>query len=311
MQAPVFHTAGILPFLTILGACVLGAGLAGGGFPWPSSTLSAVIWLLGAAGGACLLLRRGIDLDDRARELASRLCLEQKARRSIECTLADTQSVLSRVVRQQESVRDGERQRIARDIDGELGQVLVALRADMSLLLAASAGIHPATHQRTGAMIMTLDLALRALRGLAGELRPLAAGEGLSAGLARQLAEFSRTNGIAHQLEITPGADYPGAGEAAEREADALLYRALQEVLAQIARAARATEVKVQLGRNNARLILSIDENGGFDGAGGCALAALRERVRASGGALQADALASGGTRIALTVSRVHAVVPG
>ena len=155
MKSALVRTADVIPGLMLLGACALAAGLPGSAFP--SSALTALVWLLGAAGALCLLLRRSIDLDDRARELSARLCLEQKARQVAEGTLADTQTVLTRVVRQQESVRDGERKRIARDIDDELGQVLVALRGEMSLLQMASAGIHPATHHKTGAMIGTLD----------------------------------------------------------------------------------------------------------------------------------------------------------
>lgn len=307
MKSAFVRNAGVVPGLMILGACVLGAGLPG--TPFPSSAMTALIWLLGTAGAVCLLLRRGINLDDRARELAACLCLEQKARQLAEGTLADTQTVLTRVVRQQESVRDGERRRIARDIDDELGQILLALRGEMALLQLTSAGIHPATHQKTGAMIVTLDLALRSLRVLAGELRPLAAGEHLGDAVARQLAEFTRLNGIAHELEACAEVATPGGQ--GDPDADALLYRALQEVLAHIARSASATRVRVRLGRSQARLTLCIEDDGDAAAACTCALAALRERVRGGGGALQAEALPGGGSRLAIAVSTLHGVVPG
>jgi len=305
MKNSLTRTAGFFPALLILGACVAGAGIPGSAFP--SSTVTALIWLLGAAGALCLLLRRGIDLDDRARELAARLCLEQKARQVAETSLLDTQAVLTRVVRQQESVRDGERKRIVRDIDDELGQVLVALRGEMSLLQVASAGIHPATHQKTGAMIVTLDLALRSLRVLAGELRPLASGEALGQALARQLGEFSRLHGIVHQLDLDGADDIP----AGEREGDTLLYRALQEALAAIARAGRATRVRVQLVRYHTRLSLCIEDDGDGAGSCDCGLEALRERVRSGGGALRAEPLPGGGTRLAIAVSSAGGLVPG
>ncbi len=306
MKSAFVRTAAAAPGLMIVGAFALGAGLPGSAFP--SSAVTALIWLLGATGALCLLLRRSIDLDDRARDLAARLCLEQKARQVAEGTLADTQTVLTRVVRQQESVRDGERKRIARDIDDELGQVLVALRGEMSLLQVASAGIHPATHQKTGAMIGTLDLALRALRVLAGELRPLAAGERLGDAMARQLAEFTRLNGIAHDFDVNVGVDVSADSDA---DSDALLYRALQETLAQIARSARATRVGVQLSRSNARLSLCIEDDGDADGNCAGAVAALRERVAAAGGAVHAEALPGGGKRLAIVVSGLHGVVSG
>jgi len=307
MKSAFVRTAGVVPGLMILIACVLGAGLPGS--PFPSSALAALVWLLGAAGAVCLLLRRGIDLDDRARELAARLCVEQKARQVAEGMLADTQTVLTRVVRQQESVRDGERKRIARDIDDELGQILLALRGDMSLLQVASAGIHPATHQKAGAMIVTLDLALRSLRVLAGELRPLAAGENLGDAMARQLAEFTRLNGIVHEFEVYPDCAAP-IGQR-DPDADALLYRALQDVLGQVARSASATRLRVRLGRNHTRLTLCIEDDGDAGAGCTCTMAALRERVRSGGGALEAQALPGGGSRLAIAVSTLHGTVPG
>jgi len=307
MKTSFIRSAGFLPALLLLGACVAGIGIPGSAFP--SSTVTALIWLLGASGALCLLLRRGIDLDDRARELAARLCLEQKARQMAEGALTDTQAVLTRVVRQHESVRDGERKRIARDIDSELGQVLVALRGEMSLLQVANAGIHPATHQKTGAMIVTLDLALRSLRVLAGDLRPLAAGESLGSAMARQLAEFTRLHGIAHvfDLDTDDGASALGG----EREADALLYRALQEALADIARAARATAIRVRLNRQNTRLSLCIEDDGEAQPHCECAYTALSERVRGGGGALRTESLPGGGTRLAIAVSTAGGLVPG
>lgn len=305
MKTALTRTAGFVPALLILGASVAAAGMPAGLFP--SSVLAAVIWLLAAAGGACLLLRRGIDLDDQARDLATRLCLEQKNRGTLEATLADTQAVLTRIVRQQEGVRDAERSRIARELDEDLGPTLFALRAEMALLQVASCGIHPSTHQKTSAMVGTLDLALRSLRGLVGELRPLAPGEDLARAIETQLAEFTRLNGIEHRFE--PDAD--AGAVPAEPGLDALLYRSFQETLADISRTARATEVRVRLGRSASGLALWVEDDGGLDAAGARLHASLRERLRAAGGALQAEAWPDGGSRIAITLPAMHGLVPG
>ena len=309
MKTALTRSAGFVPALLILGASVAAAGMPGGLFP--SSTVAALIWLLGAAGGACLLLRHGIELDDRARDVAARLCLEQKARQALEATLADTQAVLSRMVRQQEGVRDAERSRIARDIHEDLGQTLFALRAEMALLQVASCGIHPSTHQKTSAMIVTLDLALRALGALVGELRPLTPGQDLGRAVEEHLAEFTRINGIAHRFDLVPATE----GGAAEPGLDALLYRALQETLATIARAANATEVRVRLSRSGRHLALCIEDDGAPDPAAAAAAArlqaSLRERLRAAGGALQAEARPGGGSRVAMSLPGRLGLVAG
>lgn len=305
MKTAFTRSAGFLPALLILGASVAAAGLPGGLFP--SSTLAALVWLLGAAGGACLLLRHGIDLDDKARDLAARLCLEQKARATLEASLADTQVVLARLMRQQESVRDAERSRVARDIDHDLGQTLYALRAEMALLQVASCGIHPSTHQKTSAMIVTLDLALRSLRALVGELRPLAPGQDLGRAVAEQLSEFTSSNGIAHRFDFDPAdiAAAPGSG------LDALLYRVLQETLAHIARAASATEVRVRLAHGASGLTLCIEDDGCQDAGAARLHANLRERLRGAGGALQVETRNDGGSRIAIALPHMHGLLAG
>jgi signal transduction histidine kinase len=311
-------TAGCVPLIAIAlvcAACALGAGLP---VATPSlSTLATLLWLLGAGGASCLLLRRAIDADDRARDLATRLVREQDARRAGDAILADTQTVLSKLVRQQDSARDGERGRIAREIHDELGQTLLSLRVELCLLQAAAHGVQPSVHARTGAMIGTLDLALHSLRAVVNGLRPLALNEGLRAAFERQLAEFTRLNGIAHQLEIAP--DTLTEPECASFDADALLYRVLQEALAELADQASATEVRVRLQRGDVGLTLRIDDNG--DGSRGanercnprcrCGLAGMRERIEAAGGALRIAPGRGGGTVLALTLPSARGVALG
>jgi len=194
------------------------------------SMLATILWLSGAGGAICLLLRRTIEADDRAHELNTRLAREQEARRSVDTILADTQTVLSKVVRQQDSARDGERGRIAREIHDELGQTLLTLRVELCLLQVSANGVHPSVHQKAAAMVGTLDLALQSLRTVVNGLRPLALGEGLRAAIERQLDEFTSLNGIAHQLDIAPGT--LAEPECAPYDTEALLYRVLQEALA-------------------------------------------------------------------------------
>ena len=309
MKSVLARTVGYLPAITILLACAVGVTVP---VATPSlSTLTTIVWLLGAGGAICLLLRRAIDTDDRTRDLAGRLAREQELRRSVELMLGDTQSVLSKVVRQQEGARDSERDRIACGIHEQLGQTLLTLRVELSLLQAASNGVHPSVHAKAGAMIVTLDLALNALRAFVSALRPPALGDGLRVAIERQLEEFTRLNGIGHQLEIAPGT-LEGSGIVAEN-GDALLYRVLQEALADIARQASATDVRVVLQHGSTGLTLRMSDNGNGSrrnqAACACGLAGMRERVEAVGGALRIGANADGGTAIALNLPCARGVV--
>ncbi|MEN3277972.1 MAG: hypothetical protein V7631_3762 [Massilia sp.] len=307
MKTALARTAGYILAIAALLGCAVGAVMQ----PAPGlSTVTAILWLLGLGGAICLLLRRTIDADDRSRELAAQLARERGARQLADSMLADTQTVLSRVMRQQEILRDGERDRIARDIHDDLGQILLSLRVELSLLQVASNGVHPTVHKKTGAMVKTLDLALRSLRVVVNGLRPLGADEDLRKAMARQLDEFSRLHGIAHTFEGGARAE-AGVETDADVDADSLLYRVLQEALANIAARASATEVHVRLQSGSAGHTLSIADNGAVVRAGGagcgCGLSAMRTRIEALGGLLQVAA-DSAGTSLSLRLPARHAM---
>lgn len=308
MKTALARTPGYIPAVAILAACAAGAVAPGA---HGLSTLTTILWLLGAGGAICLLLRGAIDADDRCRALAGELAREQAERALAESMLRDTQMVLSRLVRQQDAQRDSERDRIAHELQDDLGQTLLSLRVDMSLLQVASSGVHPSVHQKTGAMVRSLDLALRSLRLVVNRLRPLAADEDLQGAMQRQLDEFSRLTGIRHSFEAAPGLR---GGSLANAETDALFYRVLQEVLGKLASRASATEVRVRLSFAGGQLSLTTHDDG-LDGgeprpACGCGLPGMRPRIEALGGALLVAPGPGGGTQLSLKLPAGHAMAP-
>jgi signal transduction histidine kinase len=253
-----------------------------------------------------LLLRRKLRSEDRVTELDARLMLEQKSRMLAEHALADTHAVLARLVHQHDQVREGERSRIARDIHDDLGQNLLALRIDLSLMQVATADIHPAIHHKVTAMAGGLERAVKSLRAVINNLRPLALETGLQQALELQLQEFTRVSGVRHQFDPGSGACASAANRAG---LDAMLYRVVQESLSNVARHAGASEVRVALARDGACLTLRVQDNGvGMavppalgDGAG-CGLAGMHARAAAAGGKLSVDSAPGAGTIILLKV---------
>jgi signal transduction histidine kinase len=288
-----------IAYLLLLAAGNAHAARADG--PAPPAILFAALWLLGLGWGFLLMLRRKLSIEDRVAELEARLTLEQKARTLSEQALADTHAVLARLVRQHDQVRDGERSRIARDIHDDLGQNLLALRIDLSLIQVATAGIHPALHHKVTAMTGSLELAVKSLRAVIDNLRPLALQSGLQRALEHQLREFTRVSGIRHQFDAAPGScDSVPAG------LDAMLYRVVQESLSNVTRHAGASEVKVALARDGARLTLRVQDDGvglvlGADGPG-FGIAGMRARAAAAGGTLSVESAPGAGTVILLNV---------
>lgn len=295
--------------LAMLLACAFGVAAPAAA---PSlATLATILWLLGAGGAICLLLRRAVDADDTTRELTGRLAREQELRRSTESILGDTQSVLSKLVRQQEGERDSERDLLACGIHDQFGQTLLTLRVELSLLQAASNGVHPSVHARAGSMIATLDQALGSLRAVVSRLRPPALSEGLRTAIERQLEAFTCLNGIGHQLEIAPGA-LIDAGNM-DADGDALLYRVLQEALADVAHQGLATDVRILLQRSDDGLALHVSDNGKgqrrVQAACACGLTGMRSRIEAVGGALRIGETPEGGMALSLELPCARGLV--
>ena len=274
------------------------------------SLLVAVVWMLLLGWGFHALLRRHLRLDDLLDDKEAQLAIERDARAGAERTLAATHLSLCQLARQQEGVREAERQRIGRDIHDDLGQNLLALKIDLSLLIVSTTGAHPMITQKVDCMMGNLDMTIKSLRAVINNLRPLALQSGLRHAIEWQLTEFSRTHGIRHVLTAEPTVfDSP-----ADKERDAMVFRILQESLCNVVRHAHATDVTVELQRCGGVLTLTVQDNGvGMPAAvpeQGSGLTGIRERVAAIGGRFSIDSPAGGGTVLTLTfpIAQAYAV---
>ncbi len=262
----------------------------------------AVVWLMFLGWGFQALLRRHLRLDDRLADTEAELAIERHARSVAERSLASAHLSLCRLARQQENVRESERQRIARDIHDDLGQNLLALKVDLSLLHVSTTGAHPLISQKVDGMIGNLDLTIKSLRAIIHDLRPLALEAGFASAIEWQMSQFSRMHGIRHELRIDPRVVDAGAG----RERETMLYRILQESLSNIVRHAHATDVTVDLCRIGNTLSMKVKDNGiGISRDGqvqGCGVAGMRDRVTAIGGSFALDSLDGVGTIVSIAV---------
>ena len=277
--------------------------------------LAALAWMLLLGWGFHALLKRHLRLDDRLAEHEAQLAVERHARQTAERALAATHHSLCQLARQQETVRETERQRIGRDIHDDLGQNLLTLKIDLSLLHVSTTGAHPMNTQKVNCMMGNLDLTIQSLRAVINDLRPVALENGLGSAIAWQLDDFSRMHGIRHALRAEPGVfDYP-----ADPERDAMVFRILQESLSNVARHAHATDVRVELQRCGGVLTLTVQDNGvGMpatpldQGNGqGSGLTGIRDRAAAIGGRFAIESEAGVGTllRLSFPVPQAFAVL--
>ena len=205
----------------------------------------------------------------------------------------------ARLANGQRKAREQERLRIGRDIHDDLGQHLLTLKIDLAMLQTSTHGATPQLARQLAMMAHNVDLSIAALRRVIHDLRPPALDAGLQAACDGLLADFQRSTGIDCHCDYRLDA---AAGSAH----GPLLYHALQEALANIARHARATHVQLRLQQTGATLTCRIRDDGvGLSGSPprlGRGLSGMHERVAAAGGSLHIDSHSGAGTTLHLSL---------
>jgi signal transduction histidine kinase len=178
-----------------------------------------------------------------------------------------------------QQARDQERQRIARDIHDDLGQSLLALKMELTVVKSEAPAV---VGQQIDGIIRHLDASILSLRAIIRDLRPGALERGLVAAVRGQLQEFTRVSGVHHALQADPAIDEQA------RAVDVVTLRIVQELLANVARHAQATLVAVRLVRTDRALELTVSDNGSGTPARAIdvcyGLRGVRERAEATGG---------------------------
>jgi len=236
------------------------------------------------------------------------LTMEIAERKRTEAALFQSREQLRKLAAHLESVKEEERKRIARDVHDELGQNLLALRIDISLLAVRTGSRHPRLHRRTQCALDQVDATIRSVRGIMNDLRPAVLDLGLQAALEWQAAEFRKRSGMVCDLSLPPEADFAAIGP----EVEIVLFRSLQEALSNVRRHAEATHVAIALTVREGRLTFTVAANGiglapeeraKSDSFG---LIGMAQRVQALGGHLEvAPYLAGGGCRLTLSIDLV------
>ncbi|MFC0253391.1 sensor histidine kinase [Massilia consociata] len=221
-----------------------------------------------------------------------------------EDALRASQQTLHELLAHQLANREAERKRISCELHDSLAQNLLALRIDIVLLHQETAKHHHRLHDRASAALDNVDITLRTVKHLLGELRPAALELGLLATLETEVRKFTRASGIACELHAAPGID----SLALDEETLLTVYRVLQECLNNVFRHSLASRVSVHLAAGDGRLVTTIADNGiGFDPSlprnpGSYGLLGLEERVAAHGGELSVGSARGQGTRVVLAI---------
>ena len=225
-------------------------------------------------------------------------------RKRTEQVLQQSQQALRQLVARQDQIKEEERKRIAREIHDELGQNLLALRIDVSMLHARSLSTHPLLRKKVQIVLDNVDATIGSVKAIINDLRPQTLELGLHAAFEWQLKQFERLSGIQCQLVVNE----KNLGDPLDDGRTLAIFRILQESLTNIARHAKATQVGVVLSINETRILMTVSDNGiGFHpneqrSANGFGLVGISERLFALGGELMIDSLKDNGTVLSVTI---------
>jgi two-component system sensor histidine kinase UhpB len=184
------------------------------------------------------------------------------------------------------AAQEHERQRVARELHDEVGQVLTGVMLELSDLPEARDAVRHA---------------LEEVRRIARELRPEVLDDlGLQSALRSLCTVAAAHPGLRvdRRLELADADLTP--------EVELVVYRIAQESLTNVLRHSEASSVLVALSTVDGGLRLVVRDDGrGLPagvGAGGAGITGMRERALLIGGRLTVTALQSGGTEVRLDV---------
>jgi signal transduction histidine kinase len=223
---------------------------------------------------------------------AARLALENaRLHAELRAQLAEVRASRARIV----EAGDAERRRLERDLHDGAQQRLLGIRLALRLARGQLGDAGRAVEELLVEADEELEGTLDELRALARGIHPAVLTE---EGLAPALEALARRASVPVELEAVPVERLPAPLEAAA-------YFVASEALANVAKHAQASRVRIDVLRENGHLVIDISDDGvgGADAAGGSGLVGLRDRVEALNGSLRIESLPGHGTRL-------HAEIP-
>jgi signal transduction histidine kinase len=227
---------------------------------------------------------------------ATRAMAEELERR-----VAERTEQLRELASELDAAEERERRQIARDLHDDLGQTLAAARIRLTALCNNPQEQVRATADQVGSLI---DRASESTRSLATQLAPAMLHElGLGPALEWLGEEIGRIFGL--KVKVTDD----GRPKPLSHEVRAILYRAVRELLINVAKHARTDSATVECRLRDRKLLIRVSDRGiGYDASvvaarprRGLGQMMLRERLALIGGTAEVRTAPGSGTVIQLS----------
>jgi PAS domain S-box-containing protein len=197
--------------------------------------------------------------------------------------------------------REEERTRVSRDLHDQIGQILTAIKLDLTWMTRRLPKANDEFGDRLKGAIGLINDGVRSVRKICSGLRPGVLDDlGLAAAIEWQANEFASRTGIQCDISV-PAVDVVLDGDQATE-----FFRIFQECLTNVMRHAEAKSVHVSLCQEHGDLILVVADDGkGFcesEVSNSLGFLGMKERAQVCGGAIQIVSSPGSGTTVTLRV---------
>ncbi len=202
-----------------------------------------------------------------------------------------------------QTLREEERNDIAREIHDELGQIMTAIKMDLSWIRDRIPKNLSDLVDRTNSNVELVNKTIQTIKRIITELRPAMLDHlGLGAAIEWQAMEFQKRTGISCDVTINP------PDIVVSPEVSIALFRIFQESLTNVARHANATSLRASLRMEDNKLRLEVADDGigieesKLSQAKSFGIMGMRERVNQFNGVIKITGNAGKGTLVSVSI---------
>ena len=203
-----------------------------------------------------------------------------------------------------EQMREEERQRLARELHDELGQLLTGIKLDFAATTRRLRELQTPGDvvDRIQSAVGQIDISIAMIRRIASDLRPAALDHrDLGGAVEDEALRIARRSGL--RIRVTNR-----LSDNVEPELATAAFRIFQEALTNVVRHADATLVTVRIAVTRGKLVLQIRDNGvgmairSLEAKESLGLLGMRERARSAGGELRIKSRPDLGTTVSVSL---------
>jgi len=227
--------------------------------------------------------------------------------RKAENALRESEEQLRYLSSQLLTAQETERRRISKELHGELGGALSALKLRLSFIRKKLENDPVTVREECETISQYIDQVIENVRRLSRDLTPsILEDAGLSAAIRWLISNSNKNYPVHMTLDVTD------IDHLFSQEEQINIYRILQEALTNIGKHAQAKNVSIMIKKHDDGVSFSVEDDGiGFDvgsparvnpGERGLGLAIMDERARMLGGSLEIWSEKGKGTRIGLHI---------